>query len=228
VTGFTWNKNWIKCNFITKITVNDLSKHGKAAQLTGAICAVIALFSFVHPAQATYAYLPTVGTPALRMEGVTTNSFNFLAFSRALSALEAKTAETVSNAANLATAAAANTNKVNNSGAISSTTPASAAPVTGTGNSPFSANNPADIHLEAVSGGANNSQRPYNFAFPPSTASDLLTVTPQMITQYLKPDSNETNQLDRPGVVVFVPADMPFMPPTSKTAPESRAIYQSR
>lgn len=204
--------------------MNDLSKYCRAAQLTGAICAVIVLFSFAHPAQATYAYLPIVGAPALRIEVVSTNSFNYLAFSRVLSALEAKTAEAVSNAANLATAAAANTNNANKSGAISSTTAAAAIPTP----SSFMVNNQVPIHLEAVSGGGNNSQQPYNFAFPPSTASDLLTVTPQMITQYLKPDANETNQLDRPGVVVFVPADMPFTPPTQKAAPESRAIYQSR
>jgi hypothetical protein len=61
--------------------------------------------------------------------------------------------------------------------------------------------------------------------FPSTSASDLLTVTPQMIAQYLKPESNGTNTMDRPGTVVFVPADMPFMPPPVKTDTDSRASY---
>jgi hypothetical protein len=204
--------------------VNCLLIHRQFCKWIGLICAVVALFSFAHEAQGTYAYLPMVGAPALRIETATTNSFNYLAFSQALSALEAKTAAAVSNAATLAAAPAA---KTNNSGAISYEAFSSAqAPVAN--NNPINANNPTVFVSAPMPGGGNNSQGSLNFAFPSSTASDLLTVTPQMITQYLKPDANETNQLDRPGAIVFVPADMPFTPPTQPNAPGSRAIYQSR
>jgi hypothetical protein len=85
---------------------------------------------------------------------------------------------------------------------------------------------------ESGADGKNNAARPFNFSFAQAAASDLLAVTPQMISEYLKPDRNETNQLDAPGVVVFVPAQMQFAPTSTKTtatshAGESRATYNS-
>jgi hypothetical protein len=191
--------------------MNGLPKY---FNLTGVVCAIVAAFSFAREAPAKSAYLPVVGVPPLRIEVVTTNEFNYLAFSEAFSM--ART--------NLATAPIINTDN--------SSAPAPSIPKTIANNNP--ADNPAAANIlistspETGDYGEKDGRQPNNFAFPSSTASDLLTVTPQMITQYLKPEANETNQLDRPGVVVFVPADMPFMPPTQKTVPESRAIYQSR
>jgi hypothetical protein len=191
--------------------MNGLPKY---LNLTGVVCAVVAAFSFAHEAAARFAYLPLVGVPPMRIEVVTTNEFNYLAFSEALSAAST----------NLTTAPIITTD---NSSATSPSIPKTIA-----NNNP--ADNPAAANVlistssETGDDGEKDGRQPVNFAFPSSTASDLLTVTPQMITQYLKPEANETNQLDRPGVVVFVPADMPFMPPTQKTVPESRAIYQSR
>ena len=187
--------------------MNGLPKY---LNLTGVVCAVVAAFSFAREAPAKFAYLPVVGVPPLRIEVVTTNEFNYLAFNEAFSA--ART--------NLATAPAINTD---NSSATSPSIPKTIA-----NNNPAAANVLITTSSETGDDGEKDGRQPVNFAFPSSTASDLLTVTPQMITQYLKPEGNETNQLDRPGVVVFVPADMPFMPPTQKTVPESRAIYQSR
>ncbi|MGA2867994.1 MAG: hypothetical protein ABSF34_02370 [Verrucomicrobiota bacterium] len=190
--------------------MNGLPKY---LNLTGVVCAVVAAFSFAREAPAKFAYLPGVGVPPLRIEVVTTNEFNYLAFSEALSAVRT----------NLATAPTINTVNSDNSSATSPSIPKTIA-----NNSPAAANILITTSPETGDDGEKDGRQPNNFAFPSSTASDLLTVTPQMITQYLKPEANETNQLDRPGVVVFVPADMPFMPPTQKTVPESRAIYQSR
>jgi len=195
---------------VNKAGMNGLPKH---LNLTGAVCAVVAAFSFACEAAAKSAYLPVVGVPPLRIEVVTTNEFNYLAFNEAFSA--ART--------NLATAPTINTD---NSSATSPSIPKTIAATAN--NNPAAANVLITAGSETGDDGEKDGRQPNNFAFPSSTASDLLTVTPQMITQYLKPEANETNQLDRPGVVVFVPADMPFMPPTQKTVPESRAIYQSR
>jgi hypothetical protein len=189
----------------------------KYLNLTGMICAVVAAFSFAREAPAEFAYLPVVGVPPMRIEVVTTNEFNYLAFREGLSAA----------GTNLATASTASTINNDNSSATSPSIPKTIANNNPAGN-PTAANVLISTGSETGDDGEKDGRQPINFAFPSSTASDLLTVTPQMITQYLKPEANETNQLDRPGVVVFVPADMPFMPPTQKTVPESRAIYQSR
>jgi hypothetical protein len=185
--------------------MNGLPKY---FNLTGVVCAVVAAFSFAREAPAKFAYLPVVGVPPLRIEVVTTNEFNYLAFNEAFSATRTNPAT------------APNTD---NSSATSPSIPRTTA-----NNNPAAANVLISTSPETGDDGEKDGRQPVNFAFPSSTASDLLTVTPQMITQYLKPEANGTNQLDRPGVVVFVPADMPFMPPTQKTVPESRAIYQSR
>jgi len=81
------------------------------------------------------------------------------------------------------------------------------------------------VSEENVAGGQNESIPRENFNFPPATASDLLTVTPQMIAQYLRPEPNTTNAMDRPGAVVFIPADMPFVPPPPRSSADSRASY---
>jgi hypothetical protein len=84
------------------------------------------------------------------------------------------------------------------------------------------------VKPETAADAKNNSVPPYNFTNPSSSASDLLTVTPQMITEYLKPVQTETNRTDQPGAVIFVPAEMQFMPPTPSAATESHAIYKTR
>ena len=67
----------------------------------------------------------------------------------------------------------------------------------------------------------------------PSSARDLLPVTAQMITEYLKPTKgqNATNPADQPGATVFVPNQMGFTPPVMQippSVPESRAVYKSQ
>ena len=221
---------------LEKSSMNKLSKQNKrgdVSQWVGAVCVLAALFQFLDTASAMYAYLPMVGAPELRFQEVTTNSFNYLAFKEQYAALQAKMAEAISNATALAAAKDATNSS---SSAATSPVAANSTPKTGSGNisMPNGANaNPgANVYIstsqDSTSDDGKNSRLPSNFVFPGQTASDMLTVTPQMLTQYLKPGMNETNSLDRPGVVVFVPADMPFEPPAQKPAPESRAIYQSR
>lgn len=207
------------------------SKRSKRASWSSLLWCVFAMFACVPPAIGIFAYLPEIGSPPLRIQETTTNSFNYLAFSKAFPALEARAAEALSNATSVAAATPASTNQNANAKelSISNAIAAAAALASNVNKSAnvYVASSPANAMDEGTEMDKSGRQTP-NFAFPGSSASDLLTVTPQMITQYLKPDVNETNQLDRPGVVVFVPADMPFMPPGPKNAPESRAIYQSR
>jgi len=58
-------------------------------------------------------------------------------------------------------------------------------------------------------------------------ASNLLSITPEMINKYFKPEEREAApapNLFQPGQVIFVPAELGFVPPT----PQSRAIYNSK
>ena len=60
-----------------------------------------------------------------------------------------------------------------------------------------------------------------------SPASDMLSITPQMISEYFKPSRAEGDSEPGPfqhGQSIFVPAELGFVPP----APESRAIYNSK
>ena len=60
-----------------------------------------------------------------------------------------------------------------------------------------------------------------------SPASDMLSITPQMINEYFKPSRAEGDAEPGPyqhGQSIFVPAELGFVPPT----PESRAIYNSK
>jgi len=55
------------------------------------------------------------------------------------------------------------------------------------------------------------------------SANDLLVVTPEMLVDYFKPESAETNQTN-----VRVLAPVGFMPPSSAASPSSQAIYRSQ
>ena len=68
-----------------------------------------------------------------------------------------------------------------------------------------------------------------NAANPASAASDMLNITPQMFTKYLKPDSSEdpndgAGQF-QPGQSILVPAELGFVPPLPGG---NRAIYISK
>jgi len=80
----------------------------------------------------------------------------------------------------------------------------------------------------SVSSGGNNP------ADTSASAGDLLTTTPQMIMQYLQPDSNNgsLNQTNHPATTVFVPTWMGFVPALMQypveNKTESRATYISK
>jgi hypothetical protein len=189
-----------------------MNQNQKTGRLKGAICAIAALFLGVLSASAIVAYLPIVGPPPLRFELFTTNIFNYSQFKLDLESR-----------CQMKPAPQASTNNLSTvSHAISSPPP----PATGAATAASAAGSPGNSE-ENVAGGENRLTPRENFNFPSSTASDLLTVTPQMIAQYLKPDPTATNALDRPGAVVFVPADLPFTPPAPKSNPESQANYHS-
>lgn len=179
-------------------------------RLTGLICAGFAGLFLIHEARGGYAYLRVVGPPALRFQAVTTNCYVFdpKAFN-----FEAKLVATASNVVDQLTTPATNE--------TTAVEPAMPVPVKNPQPVVITTGNP----VNPVNDPAGN----YNFAFPASTASDLLTVTPQMIAEYLKPQAAAgTNQFDRPGTAVFVPVQMPFLPPAAQGTAESRATYQSK
>ena len=75
-------------------------------------------------------------------------------------------------------------------------------------------------------GSGNDGLMPGNTGASPNSASDMLSVSPQMINEYFKP-SREGNQDSGPlqhGDTIYVPAELGFVPPMSG----SRAIYQSK
>ncbi|HXA45333.1 MAG TPA: hypothetical protein VNZ25_07505 [Candidatus Angelobacter sp.] len=186
-----------------------MNQNRKPGRLKDAICAIAALFLGTVSASAIAAYLPIVGPPPLRIELFTTNIFNYSQFKLDLA-----------NRHPIKPAPQASTNNPSTaSQAITSPPPPATTAASASGTSGNSEEN--------MAGGENRPTPRENFNFPSSTASDLLTVTPQMIAQYLKPDPTATNSLDRPGAVVFVPADLPFTPPTPKGNSESQANYHS-
>ena len=181
----------------------------KSRKFVAIAVAIVVGFLAVHEARGERAYLPAVGAPPLRFQAVITNHFAFNLES--IAPPPKTTAISNSNAVAQTVAPAANaTNLVENSSPV---------PV-------FSETNQVPARPEIVTDTKNNSVTPFNFANPSSAASDLLTVTPQMITEYLKPAENDTNRAAQPGAVVFVPAELQFNPPAPNGSAESRAIYK--
>jgi hypothetical protein len=154
------------------------------------------------------AYLPIVGPPPMRFQAVITNHFHFN-----LESFEA-TEESVetSNTVTQLDASAAN---ATNSPAVSN---------------PIFVSSAKTNQVSAATDEKNNSETPTISPISSSSASDLLTVTPQMITDYLQPAqkgngwANRRNQSD---TSVFVPLEMQFAPPTPNTAVKSEAIYNN-
>jgi len=181
----------------------------------GAMGAIMAGLFFAHEAQGERAYLPTVGSPPLRFVAEATNYFVYDPKSMVLAAKPKDTNSTVTSPMTSPMANA--TNGVESS---------SQNPMAAT-----DAQRPSTMVSSMLNENKGSSQR-YNSDFSPGAASDLLTVTPQMINEYLKPGrykpGNGTNQFDQPGAVVFVPAEMQFRPPAPKNSTESQATYRSQ
>ena len=162
----------------------------------------------VYAACGERAYLPSVGVPSLRIQAATTNHLGFDLKSFLMPVKPAVPSNAVAQAA--APAAATNIPVVFN--------PVSASP----GNT-----NQAPFMPPAVTDAKNNSEPPDITPISPPSASDLLTVTPQMITEYLKPGQNQT-QTNQTGAVIFVPAQLQFAPPAPNASGESRATYKTQ
>lgn len=185
-------------------------------QWLSALGALIAVLYLLPETRAVVCYLTKVGPPPLRIWMISTNVFDYSRFELELAAkAQAKPA----------------TDSTTNQMAIT-TTDEITEPVSSQNLTNSEKTKPDETYSTETTpdtgAGAHSGAIPReNFNFPATTASDLLTVTPQMIAQYLKPESYGTNNntMDRPGAVVFVPADMPFVPPPVKGNADSRASY---
>jgi len=194
-----------------------MNKTLEKCQSIGAVCAIAALFCLFTPAKGAVAYLSKVGPPPLRFWVVTTNDFNYSQFK-----LESATA-----ASNPTPASGTGTNQIAATATESHNQNMAPTSWFSTGNAELRELNQPGTGEGNMAGEEKQYRPRENFNFPSPTASDLLTVTPQMIAQYLKPDSHATNSFDHPGTVVFVPADTSFMPPTVNSRSESQANYHT-
>jgi hypothetical protein len=179
------------------------------------ICIIATAGLWLRSVGASRAYLPTVGAPPLRFQAVTTNYFVFDP------KLFLPSTNLLATASNTVIQAASPTNTV--ATAMPAAVPEQSVTLT-------ASSRPAepDYSQNYIP----NPFRRYNFNFAAASASDMLAVTPQMITPYLQPAPNATNALDHPGAVVFVPAEMQFTPPSTTISAEnhpgeSRATYSS-
>jgi hypothetical protein len=178
----------------------------KSCKFIGKICAVAASVFFVHETRGESAYLPSVGSPPLRFQVVSTNYFVF----------DSKPA-----------APAANPTKTSAVATTSATPTANHTNITEISN-PIS-NSSANTNQTSAADEENNSETPIIPITSSSSASDLLTVSPQMITEYLKPAQTVTDtKTNQPEPVIFVPVEMQFTPPAPKSSSESRATYKTQ
>jgi hypothetical protein len=186
-----------------------MNKFSKMLELAAVIFAVFVGMMATQPARGENAYLRVVGAPPVRFQAMTTNN-SWLAF---------KSSATV-------TKLAANSNVKKPTGTTSANITNSVVVFHSTASL---ATNQTSVLPETVTDEKNSPETPVFSPNSSSSASDLLTVTPQMITEYLKPAAREaapgaeTNQS-----MVFVPAEMQFTPPAPKASGESQATYKIR
>ena len=97
------------------------------------------------------------------------------------------------------------------------------------GKAPEQGQNAADANTAGDQAGilGDPAKNAANFSNP---ASEMLNVTPQMLTQYLKPNRGEGSGADesgqyQPGQSILVPAELGFVPPLPGG---NRAIYISK
>ena len=185
-----------------------------AAIFMVAVCAFNAL-----PARGESGYLEVAGPPPLRFAARMTNEF--LLATRF--PLPQPKPEPVA-VSNVVTEIPASTET--NAEVVKISVPTNAVPLISP--VPPATNQVSEVSVSTVSSEGNNS------ADTSAAAGDLLTTTPQMIMQYLKPDADigNLNQTNRPATAVFMPTWMGFMPALlsypveNKT--ESRATYISK
>lgn len=163
---------------------------------TAILNAVAIGFLAAFRAAGSDAYLETVGPPPLRFESVSPNNAQIIA---ELTLPKAKAIESPAMPSAPATSSAGVTLSA-----------------TGDGIEPIPENHRGGIfgRGEKNAGGRFNS------------ASELLSITPQMIDDYFKPTGTDVGGSTsfQPGQTIFVPAELGFVPPASG----SRATYTSK
>lgn len=183
----------------------------RSRKFIGVIGAIIANIFAIHEARgvnALNAYLPIVGPPPLRFQAVITNHFvfNLASFEATEDSVEASntTAQLAAPATNAASIKAVS--------------------------APIFVSSAKTNQVSAAPDEKNNSETPVISPISPSSASDLLTATPEMITDYFQPAQkaggwvNRRNQSDNS---VFVPLEMQFTPPMPNASVKSEAIYNN-
>ena len=194
--------------------MNKIWGKGRWDQRLGALGALMAVLYPLTETRAVVGYLTKVGPPPLRIWLTSTNVFDYSSFELELAAK----AQAKLNADSA-------TNQVAITATEANAEPASSQNLSTLDKAVTDQNYSTGTSPDTGAGQQSGNMPRGNFNFPGTTASDMLTVTPQMIAQYLKPESYGTNTMDRPGAVVFVPADMPFVPPPVKANADSRASY---
>ncbi len=172
---------------------------------------MVALTASIFAAAAARAerpYLPVVGTPPLRFHLIDTNH---LYLSMKSFPPEPKSTAASDIATNL-TADATNLPDGQLQNSLGSSTNRNQSP----------------INTQGVPAGKNNPETEGLMPDYLSSEGDLPTVTPQMISEYLKPERTQPAQQYKTGIVEFVPVEMQFAPPAAQSPGESRATYNSQ
>lgn len=197
------------CSIKTKVC-KEFSKPGK---IFGVLFAIVLGGFAAREIHANSAYLPSVGPPPLRFQMV--SMLNPLLAAKLFPPLFPPKTNSV---ANTNTAEEEVAMKPINNQAVSNTNLIAPANT----NVATAATNATVLPMAMTD--TNIPLQPLGSILSPSSASDLLTVTPQMLIEYLKPVQAGTNQTE--GVVA--PAAVQFVPPTPAVPAESRAIYKSQ
>jgi len=184
--------------------MKHLGKFSKVLRFATILCVAVIGFFLAQKARGEKAYLQIVGPPALRFQAPATNYSWFTGKLFELSAKvknpSGKTALTVPQA------------NITNSVVVFH--PTSIAPAKG---------NQVSGLPQIGANEENNSEMPVISPDSSSAASDLLTVSPQMITEYLQPAPKQDEAMGQTNSrVIFVPPEMQFMPPAPKVSGESR------
>jgi hypothetical protein len=205
--SFAGLHRWKHQKLIYKLKKERKSGLLRPRKFVSVIGIIIAGMFAVHEARGVGEYLPIVGPPPLRFQAVITNHFLFSLESSEATEEPEETSNTVTQ---LAAPAANVTNIIAVSNSISIA--------------------PAETNqTSVVTDETNNPETPVISSDSSPSASDLLTVSPQMITEYLQPAQRSRGWTNRrnQNTAVFVPLDMQFAPPTTNAPVESEAIYNN-
>jgi hypothetical protein len=191
-----------------------MNKHKKTHRFVITFLVMVSMVS-IEETPAAGAYLSSLGPPPLRFQVATTNNALFLSELTLPKPVLEKVADT------------------NPPAATQTTNTGESAKVSSPASLTVADTNQIKDKIVAAMAVTNAEKNPTNNPVVSSAAaSDLLTVTPQMINEYLKPPPSEvdTNQSSpfQSGMAILVPAELGFTPPMPQASGESRAIYKSQ